>query len=130
MADQEHNALRFLAKLQQVQDQYSGFFSASIRVFNSEAEERLTIESNGSPLCMGKRYEPNGFCQSYCKRIIEAPEPFQVYTCPYGQLVAIGKLFPTSTSLLPIPTLRTTFISSIETLHAKAATRTILSGAS
>ena len=92
MADQEHNALRFLAKLQQVQDQYSGFFSASIRLFDSKAEERLTIESNGSPMCMSKRCESNSFCQSYCERVIKAPEPFQVYTCPYGQLIAIGRL--------------------------------------
>ena len=92
MADQEHNALRFLAKLQQVQDQYSGFFSASIRLFDSKAEEQLTIESNGSPMCMSKRCESNSFCQSYCERVIKAPEPFQVYTCPYGQLIAIGRL--------------------------------------
>lgn len=92
MADQEHNALRFLAKLQQVQDQYSGFFSVSIRLFDSKAEERLTIESNGSPMCMSKRCESNSFCQSYCERVIKTPEPFQVYTCPYGQLIAIGRL--------------------------------------
>lgn len=92
MAAQEQNTLRFLAKLQQVQDQYSAFFSSSIRVFNSDAEERLTIESNGSHLCMSKRCEPNSFCASYCTRIIQAPETFQVYTCPYGQLVAVGRL--------------------------------------
>ncbi len=114
MADQEHNALRFLAKLQQVQDQYSEFFSASIRVFNSEAEERLTIESNGSPLCMGKRCEPNGFCQSYCKRIIEAPEPFQVYTCPYGQLVAIGKLTVPNQFLPPTDTDPTYYLHIVD----------------
>lgn len=41
---------------------------------------------------MSKRCESNSFCQSYCERVIKAPETFQVYTCPYGQLIAIGRL--------------------------------------
>lgn len=114
MAAQEQNTLRFLAKLQQVQDQYSAFFSSSIRVFNSDAEERLTIESNGSHLCMSKRCEPNSFCASYCTRIIQAPETFQVYTCPYGQLVAVGRLTVPAQYLSPSDTDSTYYLHIVD----------------
>jgi DNA-binding CsgD family transcriptional regulator len=94
VGDYEHHAMRFLAKLQQVQDQYSRYFSVSIRIVGKNADDCLTVESNGSPLCMGKRCESGSFCQAYCSRILGATDALQVqvYTCPYGQLLAMGRL--------------------------------------
>lgn len=90
--DHDHAAARYLAKLQQMQDQYSRYFSVSIRVVTKDAEGALTVESNGSSLCMVKRDDPSSFCQAFMSRVLDASEPFQVYTCPYGQLMAVGRL--------------------------------------
>ena len=90
--DHDHAAARYLAKLQQMQDQYSRYFSVSIRVVTKDAEGALPVESNGSSLCMVKRDDPSSFCQAFMSRVLDASEPFQVYTCPYGQLMAVGRL--------------------------------------
>lgn len=104
MEDHEHNAMCFLAKLQQVQDQYSRFFSVSIRLVGNNLDEGLTIESNGSPLCISKRGETDSFCWGYFSRILSTTvaNRLQVFTCPYGQLLAIGRLVVPS-RYLPSP---------------------------